>query len=69
VLIALVVLLVFTNAGFLVFLDRQTRRHAHQVAELCQRVQAPQLATVEHHALSLPPEEPDETEPEYPGSA
>lgn len=68
-LIALTVLLALTTTGFLVVLDQQARRHAHQIAELCQRVQAPQLATVEHHAQVLPvPEEPDDREPEYPGS-
>lgn len=39
-----------TIVGCFVLLDRKDRRHAHQIAELCQRVQAPEQAVIEHAA-------------------
>lgn len=42
-LVLLVVLVLSTGGAFFLF-DRQNARHARQVADLCQRLQAPQAA-------------------------
>lgn len=36
------------NAGYLVLLDRKDKRHLAQVQTLCQRIQAPDQAVIEH---------------------
>jgi hypothetical protein len=48
--------LLVTIVGFLILIDRKDRRHVAQVTELCQRIQAPELATVAH--WTAPRDEP-----------
>lgn len=58
-------LLVIVTAGFLVLHDRQNSRHAKQVSDLCQRLQAPATAVAqyviadEHNAPSHLPYDDD----------
>lgn len=38
-------------AGFLYASDRKDKRHAEQVQQFCQRIQAPEQAVLEHAAI------------------
>lgn len=58
--LALLALIGMTVAGFLVLLDRKDRRmhkrldaHREEVAGLCQRIQAPQVAVAQHAAIGV----------------
>lgn len=44
---------VIAITGLLLILDRQLARHAGQVADLCQRLQAPETAVAAHLAASV----------------
>jgi hypothetical protein len=54
----LTVALVLTVGGFLFTMDRKDRRHAAQLSELYQRIQAPEIAAVQHWHGQAPQEQP-----------
>lgn len=46
--IIIAVVLLASTAGFLHHIDRKDARHVAQVADLCQRLQAPDTAVAQH---------------------
>ena len=45
---ALLATIIFQAVAWLVYLDRSSREHARLVADLCQRLQAPEVAVAQH---------------------
>jgi len=56
---ALLAALTLTFAGSLWLMDRKDKRHARAVADLCQRIQAPEAAVIQHATEHARPDEPE----------
>lgn len=56
--LALTATLVLLAAGFLILLDRKDQRQAKERAELYQRIQAPEVAVIDHQLQTSPPSPP-----------